>query len=294
MAGRIHKRETLLFLLLGFSIVATAAQQTSQRPFRGVVHITRHQTTPRAVTMHIVTVDLTDPGIHLKLTAPGGTRETLRETTLAFLTREHAQIAINAHFFLPFPSTDLHAEVIGLAASEGTVYSECELPSQSYAIVPNAPAINFDRVNRASVVRCSDGTSSLWNTLAGSAQIITNGVVTIPAYKDPENPSGLLTPNADYSNQRSWYELPRARTAIGLTRNGQLLVLFTVEAERSGETSGMTVREMASLLVKDYGVYNAINLDGGGSTSLAIDGRIVTSGNREVASNLAIFAERAR
>lgn len=30
----------------------------------------------------------------------------------------------------------------------------------------------------------------------------------------------------------------------------------------------------------------------GGSTSLAIDGKIVTSGTREVASSLAIFAER--
>ena len=36
---------------------------------------------------------------------------------------------MNAHFFLPFPSSDPNAEVIGLAASEGKVYSGCEEPS---------------------------------------------------------------------------------------------------------------------------------------------------------------------
>lgn len=290
MPGILRKAILLAFLVLPL------AQQTTDRPFRGVVHITRQLTIPRPVSLHIVTVDLTDPGIHLKLTAHGGSLETVRETTLAFMTREGAQIAINGHFFLPFPSTDLNADLIGLAASEGTVYSSCEMPWQSYAIVANAPAINFDRVNRGSIVRCSDSTSALWNTLAGSAQIITNGAVTIPVYKDSQNPDGQLMPTAEYSNQRSWYDLPRARTAIGLTRNLQLMVLLAAEPARGGgsETSGMTVGEVANLLVRDYAVYNAINLDGGGSTSLAIDGRMVTGGNREVGSSLAIFAERAR
>jgi exopolysaccharide biosynthesis protein len=250
------------------------------------------ETSPRPVTIHVVTVNLAERGIRIKVSPPGGTREVIRESTLAFLNREHAQVAINAHFFLPFPSTDVNADVVGLAASEGKVYSSCELPAQSYAIVANAPAINIDREGRASMVRCSVESSVLWNAVAGSAQIVTNGAVTIPGYRDRENPEGLLTPNGDYSNQRSWYDLLRARSAIGLTRDNQTLVLFTVEAGRSGETSGMTVREVANLLVRDYSVYNAINLDGGGSTSLVIDGKMVTGGMREVASSVAIFAER--
>ena len=291
MAVRIHKRETFALLCLGFALAA-AAPQIGQRPFRGVMHVTRQESSPRPVTIHVVTINLNEPGIRMKMTEPGGTRETLRETTLAFLNREHAQIAINAHFFLPFPSTDVTADVIGMAASKGKVYSGCERPVQSHAIVANAPAINFDRENRASIVHCTDGTAALWNALAGSAQIVTNGSVTVPIYKDAEHPDGMLTPNADYSNQRSWYDLPRARTAIGLSQDNRTLVLFTVEGGRNGETAGMTVGEVANLLVRDYAVYNAINLDGGGSTSLAIDGRLVTSGSREVASNLAIFAER--
>jgi exopolysaccharide biosynthesis protein len=277
-------------LLLLFTVVLLG--QAPERTFRGVTHVTRSETAPRSVTMHIVTIDLSTPGLRLKLTPPGGSRETLRQTTLSFLSQERAQVALNAHFFLPFPSTDLNADLIGLAASEGKVYSKCEQPVQSYALVTNAPAINFDQANRAAVVHCEGGTAGLWNAVAGSAQIITNGAVTVPLYKDATHPNGQLTPSGEYSNARSWYDLPRARTAIGLTRDGRTLVLFTVEAGRSGETSGLTVGEVADLLVKDYSVYNALNLDGGGSTSLAIDGKLVTSGTREVGSSLAVFVER--
>src|SRR5207247_3487273 len=109
--------------------------------------------------------------------------------------------------------------------------------------------------------------------------------------------------NNDYSNMHSWYDIPRARTAAGLTRNKRTLVLFTVDETGTGNarTGGMTVREVADVLIKDYGVYNALNLDGGGSTALAMEdsskhsARLINhpsdaADGRPVASNLAIFA----
>lgn len=278
-------------LVVAWSVCAARVlAQTIEHPFPGITHVTRTAAAPGDVRIHVVLIDLGTPGLRFKLTPPGGTRETLRQTTLGFLEQEHAQVAINAHFFLPFPSTDRNADVIGLAASEGRVYSACEVPAQSFALVANAPALNITRDNRASIVRCDAGAGALWNALAGSAQIVTNGAVTIPVYKDSQHPDGQLTPSATYSNQHSWYDVSRARTAIGLSRDSWTLVLFTVETGRDGETSGMSVREVADLLVNDYGVYNALNLDGGGSTSMAIAGRAMTSGAREVASSLAVFA----
>src|SRR3954470_3811861 len=176
--------------------------QTVRRPFAGVTTITRTETSPRNLRMHIVQIDLTAPGIRFKLTAPGGTLETVRETTVDFLRQEHAQIAVNAHFFLPFPSTDSDAMLIGLAASNGNVYSGFESPVQSYAIVPDAPALNIDQTNRVSVVHrdpdSSDGKHvlervALWNVVSGSAQIVTDGVKTIPSYRDEGHPDGVLT-----------------------------------------------------------------------------------------------------
>jgi exopolysaccharide biosynthesis protein len=301
---------TLLTICSCFSELWAA--EVVDHPFRGITHITRTESAPGHVNMHIVEIDLNTPGLSFKLTPPGGTLETIRQTTLEFLNHEHAQVAINSHFFLPFPSKSPDAMLVGFAASSGKVYSAFETPAQAYAIVANAPAINIDPSNHAGIVhldtRFADGKHvqekvTVWNAVAGSAQIITNGVKTLPAYADSQNP-GLLNSGgrANYSNSNSWYDAIQARTAIGLSRNNTTLFLFTVD--RAGGSVGMKVGEVADLLIRDYDVYNALNLDGGGSTTLAMQnpithvGRImnVSSDNpngRLVGSNLAVFAADA-
>src|SRR5438132_10713214 len=99
------------------------ADQIVTNPFLGVTMIARTETSPRPESMHIVEIDLSAPGIGFELTPPGGTLETVRQTTVTYLDQVHAQLAINSHFFLPFPSSDPNAMLIGLAASNGNVYS---------------------------------------------------------------------------------------------------------------------------------------------------------------------------
>ena len=279
------------------------AQETVRRPFQGVTHIARVETSPRALRMHVVLVDLTAPGIRFKVTPPEGPRETIRQTTLQFLEAERAQVAVNAHFFLPWPSYNPFASLVGLAASEGVVYSSFESPEQSYAIVTDAPALNIDRRNRAVIVRSRpvgsdrdvDPRVTLWNTVAGSAQIVTNGVKTIPAYGAQLTAGGP----GDYSSGKSWYDQLNARTAIGLANRERTLVLFTVD--RASGSLGLTVGEVADLLIRDYRVEQALNLDGGGSTTLAMEDpatgtrAIVNASSdnpsgRPVGSSLAVFA----
>jgi hypothetical protein len=279
---RYAMRKAAVVALLWCGVVAGGdARQTVQHPFVGVTHITRDETAPRHLRMQIVTIDLTAPGIRFKVTPPGGPRETIRQTTLQFLREERAQIAVNAHFFLPFPSANPFASLIGLAASNGTVYSAFEVPEQIHAIVAHAPAINIDAKNRATLVR-SDAVNraTLWNVVAGSAQIVTDAVKTIPAGKP-------------------WYDELNARTAIGLANRQRTLLLFTVD--RAAGSLGMTVGEVADLLIRDYRVEQALNLDGGGSTTLAMEDPVThqrsivnrSSDNpagRAVGSSLAVFA----
>jgi exopolysaccharide biosynthesis protein len=287
----------------------TWAADVVDRPFQGITHITRTETAPRNLHVHIVKVDLTAAGIHFKLTAPGGKLETVRQTTLEFLKQEHAQIAINGHFFMPFPSPDTDVSLVGFAASEGKVYSAFEKPAQSYAIVSDAPAVNIDSSSHAAIVHrdpaFDDGKHviekvSLGTAIAGSAQIVTDGARTVPVYADESHPGGLLTPGGpnNYSNAKSWYEVLQARSAIGLSRDGRTLLLFTVDVR--GGSAGMTVGEVADMLIRE-GAYNALNLDGGGSTTLAMEDSAthatgivnVSSDNpngRSVGSSLAVFA----
>jgi phosphodiester glycosidase len=272
------------------------------QPYIGITYIDRTETSPRPVHMHIVQVDLAAPGLRFKLSPPAGGREVVRQTTLEYLAQEEAQVAINAHFFLPFPSSDRDAWLVGIASSDGRVYSAFETPQQSFALVANAAGLNIDRENHAAIVhRDRPEGAGLWTTVSGSAQIVTEGAKTVPVYLDSQHANGALTPGgpSNYSNEKSWYDAVTARTAIGLSRDRRTLTLFTVDVR--GGSDGMRVGEVAELLMKDYGVWNALNLDGGGSTSMAMEDpathnrSIVNASSdnpagRSVGSSLAVFA----
>ncbi|MDI6602009.1 MAG: phosphodiester glycosidase family protein [Thermoanaerobacteraceae bacterium] len=59
---------------------------------------------------------------------------------------------------------------------------------------------------------------------------------------------------------------PTARTSIGINKNGDRLFLVTVDG-RNGSSIGLLESEMAQLML-DIGTYNALNFDGGGSTTM--------------------------
>ena len=179
-----------------------AAAQTVVTPlYPGITHIKRTESlapfqcpgcpaptpNPRIARINILLVDLWSPAVHVKLTppgenlppvAPGSTTpnwpvvpfEVVRQRTLDFVNSSHAQAAINVHFFAPFPvpggsTQSAFAYVIGLAASRGKVYSGFEsAPIQSYAIVANAPGLNIDKDNNASIVHRDPASGVLFGT----------------------------------------------------------------------------------------------------------------------------------
>lgn len=63
------------------------------------------------------------------------------------------------------------------------------------------------------------------------------------------------------------------RTVIGNYKDDQLLILITEGYDENGR-SGATLQEIQNKLV-NLGVMDAYNLDGGGSTSLVLNGRVV-------------------
>ena len=71
------------------------------------------------------------------------------------------------------------------------------------------------------------------------AQILTDGLVSIPRDTDAQHPDARLTPGGGrpYANSDSWYDVVTARSAIGLSRDTVTLTLFTVDAKGGGSTS---------------------------------------------------------
>jgi len=61
------------------------------------------------------------------------------------------------------------------------------------------------------------------------------------------------------------------RTAMGYTRDGRLIVL-AIQGRTPGIAAGATLEEEARILL-DLGCYEALNLDGGGSSCLLVNGK---------------------
>jgi len=62
------------------------------------------------------------------------------------------------------------------------------------------------------------------------------------------------------------------RTAVGLTKDGHVLLLVVDGRQQS--SIGMTLLELA-LYMQEWGAVDAMNLDGGGSSEMFVNGKIV-------------------
>ncbi|HEX4905492.1 MAG TPA: cell wall-binding repeat-containing protein [Acidimicrobiales bacterium] len=90
-------------------------------------------------------------------------------------------------------------------------------------------------------------------------------------------------------NSGPFFDERAPRTAVCTTANGTLL-LVTVDGRQPGYSVGWTPRELADYLIS-IGCRDALNLDGGGSTAVAVDGMLANrpsdaSGQRAVGSAL--------
>jgi exopolysaccharide biosynthesis protein len=63
------------------------------------------------------------------------------------------------------------------------------------------------------------------------------------------------------------------RTAIARLKDGRVL-LATVDGRQPGVSAGMSLPELADLIL-EFGAVEGINLDGGGSTTMVVNGKVV-------------------
>nr|XP_033777408.1 N-acetylglucosamine-1-phosphodiester alpha-N-acetylglucosaminidase [Geotrypetes seraphini] len=101
--------------------------------------------------------------------------------------------------------------------------------------------------------------------LSGVVWLLRNGEVYIQQSKEVECDKTQTTGTFE-----QFIKLISARTAVGHDRDGRL-ILFHVDGQTSDR--GLNLWEMANFL-KEQGVINAINLDGGGSATLVLNGTL--------------------
>lgn len=259
----------LPLLFYGIPHIMRPPQTDQQRLlFQGVVYKRDACATPRPIMVHIVTIDLTAPGIKA-LVKPGmPTREDLKvpaQNTSEFLKEFKLQLAVNANFFFRqyenspwdyYPHSGDMVNVVGQVISNGAAYSKFDL---------DWPVLCFSALGRAQILenqKCPEGTTQ---AVAGKPLLVFRKK-PVPIKDAPDN-DGLYP-----------------RTAVGI------------------DEQGVTLAELTDILM-ELGVYTALNLDGGGSTTLVvangskpsllnspIHGKIPMR-QRPVANNLGFYAQ---
>lgn len=125
-----------------------------------------------------------------------------------------------------------------------------------------------------------------WEAIGGRPVLVRDSAVT--GAVDTEGQPGFATGR-------------HPRTAVGIARSGKRLFLVVVDGRQKPYSDGMTLRDLANLMLA-LGARDAINLDGGGSSTFVVAGRTASdalrlanrpsdpAGERPVGNALAIVA----
>lgn len=131
----------------------------------------------------------------------------------------------------------------------------------------------------ALVLTMAGAPEKLTSLIGGYFQIIYDGL----SYLDAGSSEG----DSNFATDR------HPRTAAGYSEDGTKLYLVTVDGRQAGSI-GMSLPELAAFML-NYDIHEAINLDGGGSTTMVVNGKVVNSpsdvsGERSVANALLVVS----
>ncbi|WP_353259297.1 phosphodiester glycosidase family protein [Prochlorothrix hollandica] len=269
-------------------------QPVTQALFEGVTYQRLIRQVPRSQVIHVVTVDLLAPGLRVMMTPgdrppsqpslpvgdilgknPGSLPQTLGDspspdrssfphrffparTTTTFAQEFQTQVAVNAGYFYPFeertpwdylPSAGDPVQVSGQSIANGQVDA---MPRSRR----NWPVLCFGLDATGSHPQ---GQILRQNTCPPGTTQATAG----PFLVWPDRPTDLgKTPDRPY-----------ARTLAALDDRGTRLWLVVVDGKQPHYSEGATVAELWALL-RELGAAVAVNLDGGGSTTLVVQGAL--------------------
>ncbi|RSJ89574.1 phosphodiester glycosidase family protein [Streptococcus cristatus] len=109
-------------------------------------------------------------------------------------------------------------------------------------------------------------------------QLVKDGVVNLLAFGPALVENGEIVVNTKSEVGQSMASNPR--TAIGIIDENHYIII--VSDGRTSESQGLSLYEMAEVM-KSYGVKTAYNLDGGGSSTMYLNGQVInkptTNGN---------------
>ncbi|MBL1215020.1 MAG: phosphodiester glycosidase family protein [Ignavibacteriae bacterium] len=145
-----------------------------------------------------------------------------------------------------------------------TVYYK---PNESVLIINEKTISELTNIDERDSIKYFLGThpriANIQSLIGGLPRLISNG-------KIPETYLG----KESLASER--FLLRHPRTAVGFTQDSTKLILVLADGRQENLSIGIELKKLAELML-ELGCYNAVNLDGGGSSAMVVKNRLVNS-----------------
>jgi phosphodiester glycosidase len=139
-------------------------------------------------------------------------------------------------------------KVDSMAVGKGVVLS-------AVAGTDEATALSSLALGTTMTIHLSLGWSDAYDVIGGDTMLVKGGQITVPTYCG------------------SYYCQGQPRTAIGVNADGKLMMVV-VDGRQPRYSLGLSMVGFARLM-KRLGAVDALNLDGGGASTMVVEGRVV-------------------
>jgi hypothetical protein len=244
-------------LLIALSSSPSLAGDSWKTVASGIEHL--HRTTANQ-DYHVLLVDLSRPEIWLRATGPGQNAQ----RTSSFASAVGATVAINGDLW---DANNWSAyEPLGLAVGDGWQWRN-DTKDWSFLACDVSKNCWYDP----------------WGSLVDPVPRVHNAIGGMQDL--------LVIEGVGQSYDTSFHKQRHPRTATGVSQDGATLILLVVDGRRP-EAIGMTFSELTAVML-EFGAWNAMNSDGGGSSTLVVSGQVKNipsdGGERVVANHLAVM-----
>lgn len=196
---------------------------------------------------HSVKIDLTDPKLCITLFPS--------EQKASSLAQNHDITVNTIHWSQKIPLISKKIPV-GILYSEGVTYSQ---PNGRYDSISFYKTETNGKTEYRAEISASQKSFTLETN--DNPKIITGGFWQILS---------------DGAVIKSFKEISDSRTGFGISKDGKTLYILIVEGEHKSRSKGLSYSQCADIFLR-MGAYNAIELDGGSSTTLYIYNKNVLS-----------------
>lgn len=261
--------------LFGANLFSAHAEfSATNQPFPGIIDYSETRTNP-PTRLWVAEIDLTNPKLRVRV-APGGPDpdgDGKWQTTLMppteIAAREHFDLVVNGDFFVARNIKDAEGKSSGYRAGQwASVVGSAETDGKTWAISQSPrPCLVVHTNQTMTVETISTPSPDDWELIGGNTLLVKDGVDVAPAVKTRH-----------------------PRTVVGLDATGTKLTILVVDGRKPGIAVGMSYEELARETLK-LGCRQALNLDGGGSSVMAI--RDASTGEMKILNQPTDGHERA-